>query len=61
HEAFRNQRLRLTAVGQEVVAGECDAFGIMVRDWWLGGVHLKSGEPMWTWDADGQSLRIRKP
>ena len=60
-EAFRSQNLRLTEAGEQVLAGHRDAFGLLRRDNWLGGVHLKSERPMWTWDADSKSLKIRAP
>ena len=46
-EAFRGQRLRLTEAGAQVMAGQRDAFGMIERDRWLGGVHLRSDRPMW--------------
>lgn len=58
-EAFRRQRLELTETGRQVLAGERGAFGILQRDQWLGGVHLQSGEPRWTWNADDGRLELR--
>lgn len=60
-EAFRSQRLRLTATGEQVLAGHRDAFDLVHRDQFLGAVHLHTGQPMWTWDAGGKTLRLREP
>ena len=56
---FCGQRLGLTAKGKAVLAGECDAFGIITRDQWLGGVRVLSGPGMWTWDSNGAIFRQR--
>ncbi|MGI9477464.1 MAG: hypothetical protein ACR2PI_12225 [Hyphomicrobiaceae bacterium] len=56
-EAFRAQRLELTDHGRRVLAGEVSAHGSITRDLWLGGVHLQSGQPMWTWDDVAGRLR----
>lgn len=58
-EAFRSQRLRLSKTGEQVLAGQRDAFGVLKRDWWLGGVHLQTDAPIWTWDAKSKSLKLR--
>ena len=58
---FRDQRLSLTPYGQQVLDGQANAFAAMPRDMWLGGVHLHSDKPMWTWDADANRLRQRTP
>lgn len=44
------QRLDVTDAGRDVLAGSRSAAAWLIRDEWLGGVHLKSGEPMWMWD-----------
>lgn len=49
-DAFRAQRLQLTNVGSDILQGRQNAFDCLIRDEWLGGVHLKTGVPMWTWD-----------
>jgi hypothetical protein len=60
-EEFLKQRLSLTRVGAQVLAGTLDAAGLIERDEWLGGVHFQTGQPMWTWDADGKQLELREP
>jgi len=48
---FREQRLAVTSVGEEVLAMRLNASSLMDRDEWLGGVHLfSSNQPMWMWD-----------
>lgn len=59
-EAFRNQRLRLTGTAEQVLSGDRDAFDLIQRDQFLGGVHLHTGQPMWAWDAGNKSLRLRE-
>ncbi len=59
--AFRAQRLRLTDLGTDVLLGHKDAFTAAQRDLWLGGVHLQSDKPMWTWDRVAQTLLLRTP
>ncbi len=60
-QSFRNQRLTLTRAGERLLAGEIDAFDLINRDEWLGGVHLSSDRPIWTWDADCRSLKMKEP
>jgi hypothetical protein len=50
--SLRNQRVSLTATGQEVLAGRDDWVRIHGIDRWLGGVHLHGREAQWRWDAD---------
>ncbi len=50
--AFREQRLSLTEAGERVLIGENDAFGLMRRDYWLGGVKLTSSDTIWAWDEN---------
>lgn len=59
-EEFAAQQLHLTATGEAVLAGQQDVFGNMARDYWLGGVHLRSGSPMWTWNATSGQLQLRE-
>ncbi len=56
---FLGQRLTLTAVGHDVVLGRTDAWSLIHRDEWLGGTHLLTGLPMWTWNAGDGRLRLR--
>ncbi len=60
-ETFRSQRLQLTETGKRLLAGEIDAFNLIKRDEWLGGVHLRSDQLIWTWDAESRSLKRREP
>ncbi len=55
-QAFAAQSLHLTEAGQEVISGKRSAQQLLDRDEWLGGVHLKSGTPMWMWDTAKQRL-----
>jgi len=56
---FTMQKLHATKAGREVLDGKQDAFDLMKRDNWLGGVHNKSGESLWTWDAGRLTLQQR--
>jgi hypothetical protein len=58
-EDFRKQTLSLSDMGARVLAGSLDGADIIARDEWLGGVHLLSGQPMWTWDADAGQLKLK--
>jgi len=53
------QRVSLTRNGELVLNGETDAWDIIRRDHWLGGVHLQTEHSMWMWDADAATLRRR--
>ncbi len=59
-EEFREQKLSLTAAGKQLLSGQLRATDFIERDFWLGGVHLKTGQSMWVWDADSQQLKIDK-
>jgi hypothetical protein len=48
----RNQKVTLTATGQEVLTGRDDWVSIHGIDRWLGGVHLHGREAQWRWDSD---------
>ncbi len=55
-EGFWAARVRLTALGREVLAGEQDWLEIHPIDRWLGGVHLIPGN-LWRFDREtGQVL-----
>jgi hypothetical protein len=41
----------ITPRGCEVEAGELDWLALHEIDTWLGGVHLRSGGPIWRWDG----------
>lgn len=44
------QRLQLTDKGRQVLSGEMNAGTVIDRDTYLGGVLIKSDQPMWMWD-----------
>ncbi len=52
------QRLRLTDIGKQVLAGALEASSVIVRDEWLGGVHFLSTQPMWMWNPDHKKIRL---
>ena len=60
-DEFRAQRLQLTNWGRQVLEGTIEAFSLIKRDQWLGGVHLRSDQPMWTWDSSHRTLTLREP
>ncbi len=57
---FRTQHLELTQAGKQVLSNDKDAFEFLEIDRWLGGVHLLSGQPIWTWNAQDNSLELRE-
>lgn len=57
--AFDEQRVSLTEAGRRVLNGEGDAFGLMKRDGWLGGVEITSGDAIWTWNGDAVQFARR--
>jgi hypothetical protein len=59
HDDFVAQRVALTRDGELVLNGETDAWNIIHRDQWLGGVHLQTGHSIWMWDPDAATLRRR--
>ena len=50
-------RIALTDTGRSVLSGERDRIKTCGIDRWLGGVHLRSGSPLWRWDDTQQRLR----
>lgn len=50
-KSYLKQRFRLTAAGEEVLAGEADSISLRGLDKHLGGVHLVSPENVWRWDG----------
>ncbi len=57
---FAKQRLVLSNQGELVSSGEETAFELIQRDEWLGGVHLRSDQAMWTWNVETRRLALRK-
>ncbi|MEO1531499.1 MAG: hypothetical protein AAFU72_04965 [Pseudomonadota bacterium] len=60
HE-FREQRRHPTERGMRVLRRERYVFALWHRDFWLGGVHLRSDGPIWAWDAARSRLVRRDP
>lgn len=56
---FNTQHLSLTEAGRRVLSGEQDAFDLMQRDGWLGGVNVAEAGAIWTWDKDTAQLLRR--
>ena len=52
---WRNVTCNLTAIGQQVSAGQADFVYLNGLDTWLGGVHLTT-EQLWRWDEQQQQL-----
>jgi hypothetical protein len=59
HAAFNAQHLSITEAGRRVLNGELDAFDLMRRDGWLGGVKVMQSSAIWTWDKDTAQLVCR--
>ena len=64
-DAFLAQRLSLTRAGDALIAGARAETAAIERDAWLGGVHLRTGQPprqpIWMWDATAGALRLTSP
>ena len=56
--AFRAQRVAPTETGRAVLSGGKDAASLNPFEYWLGGVHLRSGEAIWRWNA--AQLRLER-
>jgi uncharacterized protein DUF1835 len=56
HADFLAQRLRLTRLGEAVLAGTADAVRGRGVDRWLGGVRLWGPEAPWRWDAQAGQM-----
>lgn len=57
---FKAQHLSLTATGRRVLDCEQDAFSLMRRDGWLGGVELLGSGAIWTWDKEAAQFLRRE-
>jgi hypothetical protein len=55
-DAFAAQRLVITEVGRDVLAGAADHLELNGINRWLGGVHLQVGAPLWRWQAQPRQL-----
>jgi len=58
---FRDQKLVLTDVGKQVLSGEHNPTARVQRDMWLGGVHVYTAAPHWTWDKVAQKPVLHQP
>ena len=47
---FNSERLRLTNLGEQVLAGKADHVALNGIDRWIGGVHLRGTDLKWRWD-----------
>lgn len=61
HETERERQwtrrtLSLTALGQQVLAGEVYGFDLIDSERWVGGVHLRPGHGHWALDAELQPV-----
>jgi hypothetical protein len=45
-------RVTLTDLGAAVLEGRLDGLAARTLERWLGGVHLRPGEPSWRWDGE---------
>lgn len=52
----RATRLRLTAAGARVLAGQADHVTLNGVDRWIGGVHLRGRHAAWRWDDGTETL-----
>ena len=57
-EEFLAQRLTLSEYGRRVLAGDARATDMIERDMWLGGVRLRSDQPLWMWEDDNDRLEL---
>jgi uncharacterized protein DUF1835 len=53
---FVNGKLKLTALGREVLAGKRDWQSVNTQARWLGGVEIRPGGAGWRWDPSTRSL-----
>ncbi len=56
---FAEQRLLLTDAGNRVISGALNARDVLDRDYYLGGVHIKSGQAMWMWNDKTNMLELK--
>lgn len=60
-ETFRIQRLVVTKLGAQVLAGDADALDLIPFDRWIGGVHLHPDGPDWRYDPSCGRISLRRP
>lgn len=53
---FVNGKLKLTALGREVLAGKRDWQSLNAASRWLGGVEIQPGSNGWRWDPAARTL-----
>ena len=54
-DAFARLPIRLTALGERVLAGEADRVGLLGVDRWIGGTHVTTRNA-WRWDTARTAL-----
>jgi hypothetical protein len=54
-QAYLTSRLRLTPLGEDVLAGRADWAALNTIDRWWGGTHL-TDDALWRWDAAAEKL-----
>lgn len=57
---FQAQNLHLTERGRHVVDRQETAFDVILRDQWLGGVHLSSVNRIWTWNDLSRQFQLQR-
>src|SRR5512134_316180 len=55
-DGLRRTQVAITAVGQDVLAGQSDWIALAGIDRWVGGVHL-TGDRVWRWDERAGTVR----
>lgn len=60
HLVFNEQHLSLTAAARSLLNGKKDAFEMIERDLWLGGVKVLDAGAVWTWDKNTANLTRRE-
>ena len=48
----------LTDSGRSTLAAQTDRIALAGLDRWLGGVHLRPGQPVWRWDDERQAMTV---
>lgn len=58
---FNGSILRVTDIGERVLAGKADAVELNGIDRWIGGVHLQGSHVPWRWDQRSKRIAGRAP
>jgi hypothetical protein len=56
---FVNGKLKLTALGRDVLAGKRDWQTVNTQSRWLGGVEIRPGGTGWRWDPAARTLVLQ--